>query len=47
MIKTFYLFLACCFSAFVYSQNYDPQEQAVIKSDRQDGRFMSTYGIVQ
>lgn len=46
MKKAFFLFLICCSSVLAYSQNYDPQEQAVVKSNRQDGRFISTYGIV-
>lgn len=40
------LLLICSFFLTGYSQNYNPQEHAVLKSDRPDGRFLSSYGIV-
>lgn len=46
MKKNIFLLLLCCFSTLGHSQNYNLEEQAVVRADRQDGRFLSTYGIV-
>lgn len=46
MKRTVLLLLICSFFLTGYSQNYNPQEHAVPKSDRPDGRFLSSYGIV-
>lgn len=42
----FLLVLIYCSSVIGYSQSDNLQEQAVLKSDRPDGRFLSSYGIV-
>ena len=46
MKKLISILFIFCFSQFGYSQKYNPQEHAVVKSTRQDGRFLSSYAIV-
>lgn len=46
MKKAVFLTLLCCCFLAGHSQDYDLKEHAVIKSNRSDNRFLSTYAIV-
>lgn len=46
MRRLFFIVLASCFLAVANAQSIDADEYAVVKSNRVDGRFVSTYGIV-
>ena len=46
MKRLLFLVSVCSLCMVGNSQNYQPEKHAVVKSDRGDGRLLSTYAIV-
>lgn len=46
MKKAIFGVLIGCLCTIAHAQEYDPRQQAVIRSERQDQRFLSTYAVV-